>query len=264
MFFLYKTERIWYNHPVEGIKKPIQTHPFSIKKAVGEDAALIQAVIFNLDGVLVSTDECHYEAWKRLAHEQGIPFSVDTFHSIAGMKRLDSLRSLLKKAERAYSPMELWALAARKNDLFNDMILKLGPDSILPGAADTISRLREMGIKTAVASSSENASCILRQLKLMPLFDAVVDGQDIENGKPDPEVFLLAARKMRAPTSECLVIENTATGLEAARRAGMKALALGDAGKALADSLPEALKALDLPALLRDEKALDQHLYPIS
>ncbi len=207
---------------------------------------MIQAVIFNLDGVLVSTDECHYEAWKRLAHEQGISFTIDTFRSIAGMKRMDSLRALLKKAERSYSPMELWALSARKNDLFNDMVLKLTQDSILPGAADTVSRLRELGIKTAVASSSENASGILRQLKLTPLFDVVVDGQDVENGKPDPEVFLLAARKLRAPTSECLVIENTAVGLEAARQAGMKALALGGA------SGPKGLWDMDLPALLRD------------
>lgn len=207
---------------------------------------MIQAVIFNLDGVLVRTDICHYEAWKRLAHEQGIPFSVDTFHSIAGMKRLDSLRSLLKKAERAYSPMELWALSARKNDLFNDMTLKLNQDSILPGAIGTVTRLREMGVKTAVASSSENASGILRQLKLTPLFDAVVDGQDTENGKPDPEVFLLAARRLRMPTSECLVIENTAVGLEAARQAGMKAMALGG------PSGPEGLKDMDLPAMIRD------------
>ncbi len=207
---------------------------------------MIQAVIFNLDGVLVSTDACHYEAWKRLAYEQGISFTADTFRTIAGMKRMDSLRTLLKKAERTYSPMELWALSARKNDLFNDMILHLTQDSILPGAVETVTRLREMGIKTAVASSSENASCILRQVKLTPLFDAVVDGQDIENGKPDPEVFLLTARKLRTPTSECLVIENTAVGLEAARQAGMKALALGGA------SDPAGLKDVDLPGMLRE------------
>ena len=208
---------------------------------------MIQAVIFNLDGVLVSTDECHYEAWKRLAHEQGIAFSDGVFRAIAGRKRMDGLRILLKKADRTYSPMELWALSARKNDLFNERILRLGPESILPGAAETLSRLRGMGIKTAVASSSENASGILRQLKLAPLFDAVVDGQETEKGKPDPEVFLLTARKLRAPTSECLVIENTAAGLEAARQAGMKALALGGA------SGPEGLRDIDLPAMLRDE-----------
>lgn len=208
---------------------------------------MIQAVLFNLDGVLARTDACHYEAWKQLAHEQGIPFSDDLFRAIAGRKRMDGLRVLLKKAERTYSPMEVWALSARKNDLFNDRILRLGPDSILPGAAETVSRLKEMGIKTAVASSSENASCILRQLKLTPLFDAVVDGQETEKGKPDPEVFLLAARKLRAPTSECLVIENTAAGLKAARQTGMKVLALGGA------SGPEGLRDIDLPAMLRDE-----------
>ena len=204
-------------------------------------------MIFNLDGVLVSTDACHYEAWKQLAHEQGIPFSDDIFRAIAGRKRMDGLRVLLKKADRAYSPMELWALSARKNDLFNDMILCLGPESILPGAMETVTRLKETGIKTAVASSSENASGILRQLKLMPLFDVVVDGQETEKGKPDPEVFLLAARKLRAPTSECLVIENTAAGLESARQAGMKALALGGAAG------PQGLRDLDLPALLRED-----------
>ena len=207
---------------------------------------MIQAVIFNLDGVLVRTDACHYEAWKQLAHEQGIPFSDDVFRAIVGRKRMDGMRVLMKKAERAYSPMELWALSARKNDLFNDMILKLGPDSVLPGAVDTVSRLREMGIKTAVASSSENASCILRQLKLTPLFDAVVDWQEAEKGKPDPEAFLLTARKLRMPTSECLVIENSAVGLEAARQAGMKALALGGA------ACPQGLGDIDLPGMLRD------------
>jgi beta-phosphoglucomutase len=222
-------------------------------KAAREDAALIQAVIFNLDGVLVSTDACHYEAWKRLAYEQGIPFTADTFRAIAGMKRMDSLRTLLKKAERTYSPMELWALSARKNDLFNSMVPTLGPENIAPGAVETVSRLRAMGIKTAVGSSSENAVNILRQLKLLPYFDAVVDGQETENGKPDPEVFLLAARKLRVPTRECLVIENTAAGLEAARQAGMKALALGDAAAKAPDAYyPEGLKDFDLPAMLRE------------
>ena len=111
-------------------------------KAAREDAALIQAVIFNLDGVLARTDICHWEAWKQLAHEQGLPFSSDTFRAIAGRKRMDGLRVLLKKAERTYTPMELWALSARKNDLFNDMTMELGQKDILPGAAETVSRLR--------------------------------------------------------------------------------------------------------------------------
>ncbi len=216
---------------------------------------MIQAVIFNLDGVLVSTDECHYEAWKRLAREQGIPFTADDFRAIAGMKRMDSLCALLKKADRGYSPAELWALSARKNDLFNSLILHLEPDSILPGAVETVMSLRDMGIKTAVGSSSENAGGIIRQLLMKSLFDAVVDGEMIEKGKPDPEVFLLAARKLRVPTGECLVVENTAVGLKAAHDAGMRALPLGDtAGKTPAGSRIESLKDLDLPALLREGK----------
>lgn len=205
---------------------------------------MIRAVIFNLDGVLVSTDECHLSAWKQLAHEQGIPLTAETYQAMAGRRRMDSLRVLLKKAERNYAPAEMWALAARKNDLYNHMIDALDANSILPEALDAVKRLKEMGIKTAVGSSSENASGILRHLGIYSLFDAVVDGEQIDNGKPDPEVFLLAARKLLTPTSECLVIENTAAGVAAARQAGMKVIALEEAAK---------LKELDLPSILRDD-----------
>ena len=108
---------------------------------------MIQAVIFNLDGVLISTHDCHYQAWKQLAAEQGIPFNDQIYRRMEGMKRMDSLLLLLKRAERQYSMGEMWALSVRKNDLFNDMILKLGPDSILPGTIGALTRLREMGIK---------------------------------------------------------------------------------------------------------------------
>ncbi len=187
---------------------------------------MIQAVIFNLDGVLVDTDVCHFKAWKRLAYEQGIALTPELYKSMIGMKRMDSLRILLKKAERSYSPMEMWALSARKNDLFNDLIDRLDETSLIPGAVDTVKRLRAMGLKTAVASSSENAGGILRQLHIRPLFDVVVDGCDIEKGKPDPEVFLQAARRLAVPTGSCLVIENSPAGEEAARQAGMRLISV--------------------------------------
>lgn len=221
---------------------------------------MIQAVIFNLDGVLVGTDDCHYQAWKRLAHEQGIPLTVDTYRAMAGMKRMDSLKLLLKKAERSYAPAEMLALSARKNDLFNDMIDELNAGSILPGALDTVRQLREMGIKTAVGSSSENAGGILRQLKIDGLFDVVVDGEQLEKGKPDPEVYLLAARKLCMPTSDCLVIENAPAGLEAARQAGMKAIAVGAAAAAnTRDFHPAGLWDFDLPALVKRD-AVEQYV----
>ena len=196
-----------------------------------EEPVLIQAVIFNLDGILVNSDECHYQAWKQLAHEQGIALTDELYQQMMGMKRMDSLRVLLKKAERSYSPAEMWVLSARKTDLFNDLADKLNEHSLLPGALDTVKRLKEMGIKTAVGSSSENAEGILRKLGIRKLFDAVVDGGDIENGKPDPEVFLLTARKLMTPTSDCLVIENTLAGVEAARQAGMRCIPMGPANQ---------------------------------
>lgn len=215
---------------------------------------MIQAVIFNLDGVLVNSDECHYKAWKQLAHEQGIALTNELYQQMMGMKRMDSLRVLLKKAERNYSPAEMWVLSARKTDLFNDLADKLNEDSLLPGALDTVKRLREMGIKTAVGSSSENAGGILRKLGIRKLFDAVVDGGDIEKGKPDPEVFLLAARKLMMPTSDCLVIENTLAGVEAARQAGMRCIPMGAANQESWETEQAfTLADMDLPGMLEAE-----------
>ncbi|MDO5326090.1 MAG: beta-phosphoglucomutase family hydrolase [Clostridia bacterium] len=217
---------------------------------------MIQAVIFNLDGVLVSSDECHYKAWKQLAHEQGIVLTGELYRQMVGKKRMDSLRILLKKAERNYSPAEMWVLSARKTDLFNDLAGRLNKSSLLPGAMDTLNRLKEMGVKIAVGSSSENAGGILRHLGIRKLFDTVVDGGDIENGKPDPEVFLLAARKLMTPTSNCLVIENTPAGIEAARQAGIRCIALGGADSESGESERDfSLADLDLPEIVKADNA---------
>ena len=190
---------------------------------------MIQAVIFNLDGVLISTHDCHYQAWKQFAAEQGIPFNDQIYRRMEGMKRMDSLLLLLKRAERQYSVGEIWALSVRKNDLFNELVDQLKADSILPGTVETLYALREKSIKTAVASSSENATGILRKLGLDSLLDTIIDGTQIEKGKPDPEAFLTAARKLSIPTGNCLVVENTEAGIEAAKAAGMRYIALGEA-----------------------------------
>ena len=217
-----------------------------------EAERLIRAVIFNLDGVLVSTDECHYRAWQRLAYEQGIALPPEMYRKLAGMKRIDSLKALLQKAERNYSPAEMWALSARKNDLFNEYVEGLGPESILPGVLDTMTKLRGRGVKTAVASSSENAGGILRQLNIRAYFNVVVDGGDIEHGKPDPEAFLLAARRLATPTRECLVVENTDAGMEAAKDAGMRAVMVEGSVKEIAqDKAYPTLSGLDFETLLR-------------
>ncbi len=190
---------------------------------------MIQAVLFNLDGVLVSTHDCHYQAWKQLAAEQGILFNDQIYRRMEGRKRMDSLQILLKRAERQYAMGEMWALSVRKNDLFNEMVDLLKADSILPGTVETLYALREKKIKTAVSSSSENATGILRKLGLDSLLDAIVDGTQIEKGKPDPEGLLTAAEKLSVPAGDCLVVENTEAGVEAAKAAGMRVVALGEA-----------------------------------
>ena len=212
---------------------------------------MIQAVIFNLDGVLVNTDECHYLAWKQMAREQGLPFDDKINGTLQGMRRMDSLRVLLRKAERRYSIGEMYALAARKNDIFNDMLLSLGQENICPGAVETVKTLRSMGIKTAVGSCSENAPGILRQMKMYDLFDTVVDGGQIRKGKPDPEVFLLAAEQLQVPPDNCLVVEDGRAGAEAARRCRMQLLAIGDSLHDFnADYWADNLKKADLPGLI--------------
>lgn len=213
---------------------------------------MIRAVIFNLDGVLVSTDECHYIAWRSLAYEQGLSMTPELYRALAGRKRMDSLKTLLQKAERSYSPAEMWALSARKNDLFNELIDNLGPDSVLPGAVETVKQLRDWGIKTAVASSSENAGGILRQLNINKLFHVIVDGGDIERGKPDPEAFHLAARRLLTPTRECLVIESTEAGMKAAKDAGMRAVMVEGSVKEIASGKYPFLNELDFSLLLDD------------
>lgn len=190
---------------------------------------MIRAVIFDLDGVLVTTDECHYQAWKRVAEEEGIPFDRAVNERLRGVSRMESLERILEKAPRTYTPAEKEALAARKNAYYRDSIALLTEGDLLPGTAESLSLLRERGIRTAVGSSSKNTPLILRRLGLSEAFDAVADGNAITRGKPDPEVFLLAARLLGIPPAGCLVVEDAEAGVSAALAGGMAVLGVGPA-----------------------------------
>ncbi|MEA5014689.1 MAG: beta-phosphoglucomutase [Candidatus Limiplasma sp.] len=187
----------------------------------------ILGVIFDLDGVLVSTDHCHYLGWKRMADEEGIPFDRAINERLRGVSRMESLSIVLEKAEKAYSQQEKEAMAARKNAYYVELIGKLGREDILPGTAETLKFLGERGVKMAIGSSSKNTPLILRQIGLEGAFDAVADGNQISRSKPDPEVFLLAARLLRLPPAQCLVVEDADAGIEAAAAAGMRSLGVG-------------------------------------
>jgi beta-phosphoglucomutase len=189
---------------------------------------MIRGVIFDLDGVLVSTDLLHYRAWEKLAADYGIPFDPQTGDRFRGVGRMECLDMLLAGAERSFSPSDKEAMAEQKNAHYRSMLDGLTPRDVLPGVADLLHALRSLKIKLAVGSSSRNASYLLQRVGLAAAFDAVVDGHAVQRTKPDPQVFLLAADRLGLKASECLVVEDAPAGVEAARRAGMACLAIGD------------------------------------
>ena len=187
---------------------------------------MIKAVLFDLDGVIVSTDRCHYRAWKRMADEEGIYFDEKINDRLRGVSRMASLEIVLERASRSYTDDEKAALAARKNHYYRDLIRELTPSDILPGAMENLNELKENGILVAVGSSSKNTPLILRQIGLDAFFDAVSDGNNISHSKPDPEVFLKAAEMLGTDPADCLVVEDADAGIEAGRRGGMKTLSV--------------------------------------
>jgi len=211
----------------------------------------ILGVIFDLDGVIVSTDNCHYLAWKRMADEEGIAFDRAVNERLRGVSRMESLEIILERAQKPYSEEEKLELASRKNAYYVELIGSLTENDILPGALDTLELLKKRGVKVAIGSSSRNTPIILRQIGLNDAFDAVADGNAIKNSKPDPEVFLLAASLLKLDPANCLVVEDADAGIEAALGGGMRALGVGSAARnPRATFAAEDLSKADLEKIL--------------
>jgi beta-phosphoglucomutase len=188
-----------------------------------------QGILFDLDGVIVSTDEYHYRAWKQLADTEGIPFDRVINDRLRGVSRMESLKILLEPARRSYSEEEMTKMAAWKNEAYRKLIGELSPEDILPGAMEFMEKCRRDGILMAIGSSSKNARFILGQIGLGEYFDAVVDGTDIRRSKPDPEVFTLGAERLGLDPTVCLVVEDADAGVDAGLAGGMDVLAVGAA-----------------------------------
>ncbi len=190
----------------------------------------IKAIIFDLDGVLLSTDQYHYAAWKELADELGIPFCEKDNEAFRGVSRMDCMELLLsKKPELRLEEAEKVALADRKNQRYRSLLESITPSFVEEHVRSTLALLRERGYRMAVGSSSKNSGFILEKTDLTACFDAVVDGNSISRSKPDPEVFLKAAAALGAEPAECAVIEDAEAGLLAAERGGMLPVAIGEA-----------------------------------
>ncbi|MDR2683890.1 MAG: beta-phosphoglucomutase, partial [Prevotellaceae bacterium] len=191
---------------------------------------MIKGVIFDLDGVIVSTDELHYQGWKYMADSEGIYFDRQINERLRGVSRMESLEIILERASKTYTAKQKEALATVKNDYYKQLLeTKLSPNDILVGVKVVLSDLKSKGIKIAIGSSSKNTPTILKQIDLDTAFDAVSDGNNIKNSKPDPEVFLIAAERLGLQPENCLVVEDAEAGITAAKAGRMKALAVGSA-----------------------------------
>lgn len=210
-------------------------------------APTLKAVVFDLDGVLADTAVLHRAAWQRLADEIGAPLDEVTAGRMKGVDRRGSLEILLEHAPRSYGEAEKEALAARKNAHYVELIGRLGPRDLLPGARAAVESVRRAGLKTALASASRNAPQLLDRLGIAALFDCVVDAGRIARSKPDPEIFLAAAQGLGLAPGECLGVEDAAAGIAALHAAGMRAVGIGRAQELYeADVLLPDIAAFDI------------------
>jgi beta-phosphoglucomutase len=189
----------------------------------------LEAVIFDLDGVITDSAEYHFLAWKELAGSIGIPFTREDNEELKGVSRMESLEIILRLGGKqdAFSSREKEELAASKNDHYVELIQRITPEDLLPGIRQLIDDIRAEGLKLGLASASKNAFTVMERLGLMEEFDVIVDASTVVNGKPHPEVFLRAAEMLGVHPQFCIGVEDAAAGVEAIKRAGMFSVAVG-------------------------------------
>lgn len=188
-----------------------------------------QGVIFDLDGVICSTDHYHYLGWKALADRLGIPFNETDNNRLRGVSRMESLNIVLEKSDKVYTQDEKAAMAEEKNNTYRELLHQMSPADLSGEVKETLDALRARGMKLAIGSSSKNTPFILDRLGLGDYFDAVADGNCITRSKPDPEVFLKAAAMIGLDPAVCMVVEDAHAGVEAAVNGGFACSAMGDA-----------------------------------
>ena len=214
---------------------------------------MIQAFLFDLDGVLTDTSEYHYMAWKHLADDLEIPFTREDNESLRGVSRRESLNRLLQG--RPMDEAQIEKLMEDKNRYYQSLIEDIREDALLPGALEILVELGKLGLKRMIVSSSRNAAVVVEKLALSPRIDGLVDGNANVRPKPFPDLFLLAAQQCEVKPEDCLVVEDAASGIEAAHAAGMRAVGLGPIKRVgAAEIVLPSLKgqsAADIMALLK-------------
>ena len=210
---------------------------------------MIRGFIFDLDGVITDTAEYHYRGWKHLADEEGLAFTREDNEHLRGIPRRESLMLILK--DRTYSDEKIQEMMERKNGYYLEFIKEISPRDLLPGAKELLEEIRAAGLKNALGSASKNAGEVIERLGIRSLFDAISDGHSVERQKPAPDLFLHAAKQLNLSPAECIVVEDAASGIEAAHAGGFRSVGLGPperVGKA--DAIFPSLAGIQLENLL--------------
>lgn len=187
------------------------------------------AFIFDLDGVIVDTAKYHYLAWKNLANTLGFDFTEEQNELLKGVSRVKSLEILLNIGKVELSDNQKQTFLKDKNREYLEYVNKMTADEILPGVNQLLDFLDSNNIKYAIGSASKNAPLILEKVGLLNRFSALVDGNDVSKAKPDPEVFLIGAKKLNMKPENCVVFEDAIAGIQAANAANMISIGIGNA-----------------------------------
>ncbi len=204
-----------------------------------------KAIIFDLDGVIVDTAKYHFIAWQEIARQLGINFTKMDNELLKGVSRIQSLEIILELGQKSLNQSEKDAILEAKNTHYLELISQMNKDEMLPGIKELLWDLKQSNIPFALGSASKNARRILEALNIADWFTAIVDGNDVSKAKPDPEVFLTAAKRLGKQPEHCIVVEDAQAGILAAKNAGMKAIGIGQ---------PENLQQADM--VLPDTKYL--------
>lgn len=189
----------------------------------------MKGLIFDLDGVIIHTDHFHYLAWKQMCETYGLKFDETLNHRLRGVSRMESLEIILEHNQQVFPNAEKSKMTNLKNEIYKTSLQQLKPSDVAKEVLDTLLELKKRGYKLAIGSSSKNAKFILKQIGLDNLFDVISDGTNIEKSKPDPEVFLKAAKWLHLEPKDCAVIEDAIAGLMAAKSGNMVSIGIGDA-----------------------------------
>jgi beta-phosphoglucomutase len=188
---------------------------------------LIEACIFDLDGVITDTAEYHYQGWKRMADEAGLKFNREINEQLRGVSRRQSLNIILQYNKRELAEKKIEELMKKKNDYYKQSLESITEKDYLPGIKAFILNIRKKGIKTAIASASKNAEKVIQNLNAKELFDVIADGYSVKKTKPAPDLFLFAAERLNVNPSGSVVFEDAQVGIEAALNGGFFSVGIG-------------------------------------